>query len=88
MKCVLCQTAGCLYLLRYILNVIIWEINRGPWSNLQVTKREQDARNKAADLMENSKQIFIIQKLMKEATQAQDTLCIRDRDHTLLLHTH
>lgn len=87
MKCVLCQTAGWLYLLRYTLNVIIWAINRGPCSNLQVTKREQDARNKAADLMENSRQIFIIQKLMQEATQAHDALCIRDRDHTLLLHT-
>lgn len=53
MKCVLCQTAGCLYLLRYTLNVMIWAINRGPCSKL--TKRGQDS-----DLVKNSRQIFII----------------------------
>lgn len=82
MKCVLCQTAGCLYLLRYILNVMIWSINRGPCLNLQVTKRGQDT-----DLVKKKPQIFIIQKLMKEGTQAQDALCIRNRDHTLFPHT-
>lgn len=82
MKCVLCQTAGCLYLLRYTINVMIWSINRGPCLNLQVTKRGQDK-----DLVKNRRQIFIIQKLMRGGTQAQDALCIRDRDRTLFPHT-
>lgn len=73
MNCVPCQTVGLLYLLKYMLNLMIWAINIDPSVISEGHKGAREANARATALMESSWQIFVIPRVLKEAS-AQKTL--------------
>lgn len=65
-----------------MLNLIIWAINCRPLSHLWGTLGGQGESSGATELMENSWQIFVIPRVLKQASEAQRTLCVRNKDIT------